>query len=452
MPRWGSCNGQWKNIPHEFDDYIASPKKNGYRSLHTAVIGPEGKVLEIQIRTHEMHDDAELGVCAHWLYKGTDTKSKSDSYESKISWLRQVLEWQDDVGNANELVDQLRGGVEDDRIYAFTPDGHVVDMAAGSTPLDFAYRVHTEVGHRCRGAKVNGKIVPLTTKLKTGDQVVVMTAKSGGPSRDWMNSNLGYVTSSRARAKIRHWFKEQNRDQNIHDGRHIAEREIKRLALADVNLHQLAQRLGYSDDEDMYAAIGAGDLRPSQLLAAAQRQIEADSSDEQLDLDLGSEALVKPGPAPGEVAIQGVGNLLTVVASCCKPVPGDPIIGYITQGRGVSIHRQDCINALQLEASHHERMIEVSWGDEDDHQAYAVDILVDALDRHGLLRDIMIVLSNERVNVLSVNTRTDKKEGTARLLITAEVKRLEDLGRVMDKVGQLPNVSDVHRKLPGAVH
>ncbi|WP_421865626.1 GTP diphosphokinase [Motiliproteus sp.] len=447
----GIVHGLWKNIPHEFDDYIASPKKNGYRSLHTAVIGPEGKVLEIQIRTHDMHDDAELGVCAHWLYKGTDTSSKSDSYEGKIAWLRQVLEWQDDVGNASDLIDQLRGNIEDDRIYAFTPDGHVVDMAAGSTPLDFAYRVHTEVGHRCRGAKVNGKIVPLTAKLKTGDQVVIMTAKQGGPSRDWMNPNLGYITSSRARAKIRHWFKDQNRDQNVHDGRQIIEREIKRLALSDVDLKGVAHGQGYAEVDDLYAAVGAGDLRLSQILGAAQRQIEAKrEADEQLDLDL----LPRSEPAPasprsGDLSILGVGNLLTVVANCCKPVPGDAIVGYITQGRGVSIHRQDCINALQLESSDHERMIEVSWGSEDANQAYPVDIRIDALDRHGLLRDIMVVLSNERISVISVNTRTDKKEGTARVLITFEINRLEDLGRVMDKIGQLPNISDVHRMLPG---
>ncbi len=449
----GVVHGQWKNIPHEFDDYIASPKKNGYSSLHTAVIGPEGKVLEIQIRTHEMHDDAELGVCAHWLYKGTDTANKSDSYESKIAWLRQVLEWQDDVGNASELVDQLRAGVEDDRIYAFTPDGHVVDMAAASTPLDFAYRVHTEIGHRCRGAKVNGKIVPLTSKLKTGDQVVIMTAKQGGPSRDWMNPNFGYVTSVRARAKIRHWFKEQNRDQNIIEGRHLIEREIKRLALAQVDIHQLAEKQGYPTDEDLYAALGSGDIRLSQLLAAAQRQIEQrQADDEQLDLDLTLELQperTKAHQAQSDVTIEGVGNLLTVVANCCKPVPGDAIVGYITQGRGVSIHRQDCSNALQLESSDQERMIEVSWGDRDSEHNYAVDIAIDALDRHGLLRDIMIVMSNERTVVVSVNTQTDKKQGTARLLISVEVKRLADLGRVMDKIAQLPNIIDVHRQLPG---
>ena len=448
----GIVHGQWKNIPHEFDDYIASPKKNGYSSLHTAVIGPEGKVFEIQIRTHDMHDDAELGVCAHWLYKGTDTASKSDSYESKIAWLRQVLEWQDDVGNANDLVEQLRVGIEEDRIYAFTPDGHVVDIAAGATPLDFAYRVHTEVGHRCRGAKINGKIVPLTRKLKTGDQVVIMTAKEGGPSRDWMNPNFGYVTSVRARAKIRHWFKEQNRDQNIHEGRHLLEREIKRLALTQVSIHQLVEKQGYSDDDDLFAALGSGDLRLSQLLSAAQRQIEQREKDEQLDLDLTLDLQPERSTqkAGSDVTIEGVGNLLTVVANCCKPVPGDAIVGYITQGRGVSIHRQDCINALQLESNDQKRMIEVSWGDESSGQSYTVDIVIDALDRHGLLRDVMIVMSNERTLVMSVNTKTDKAQGTARLLISVEVKQLESLGRAMDKIAQLPNVIDVHRQLPGA--
>ncbi len=451
----GIVHGKWKNIPHEFDDYIASPKKNGYRSLHTAVIGKEGKVLEIQIRTPAMHADAELGVCAHWLYKGTDTANKSDSYENKIAWLRQVLEWQDDLGNANELVEQLRVGFEEDRIYAFTPEGHVVDMAAGSTSLDFAYRVHTEIGHRCRGAKVNGKIMPLTAKLKTGDQVVIMTANQGGPSRDWMNPNLGYVTSPRARAKIRNWFKEQNRDQNVHEGRQLIEREIKRLAVSPLNLHLLAQQQGYAELDDLYAAVGAGDFRPSQLLGAVQRQIEQRRAeqpqlgDEQLDLDLKLE-IASTRKLKGDVSIQGVGNLLTVIASCCKPVPGDQIVGYITQGRGVSIHRQDCINALQLESNNHERMIEVNWGDENAGQAYGVDIIIDALDRHGLLRDVMVVLAAERVNVLSVNTRTDTKEGTARLLISLDIKRLADLGRLMDKVGQLPNVTDVHRQLPGA--
>ncbi|WP_210396714.1 GTP diphosphokinase [Motiliproteus sediminis] len=443
----GIVHSLWKNIPHEFDDYIASPKKNGYRSLHTAVFGPSGKVLEVQIRTFQMHDDAELGVCAHWLYKGTDTSSKSDSYENKIAWLRQVLEWQDDIGNASELVDQLKGDIEHDRIYAFTPDGHVVDLGAGATPLDFAYRVHTEVGHRCRGAKINGRIVPLTTKVKTGDQVEILTTKSGGPSRDWMNPNLGFVTSSRARAKIRHWFKEQARDQNLVAGRHIAERELKRLALTDISYEALAERLHFNHAEDLYVALGAGDLRISQLIGAAQRSPEGHPIDDQLALDFAASGRERRRKAD-EVTICGVGNLLTTIAACCKPMPGDDIVGYITQGRGVSIHRQDCLNALQLEDLEHERMIEVSWG-EGEGSHYTVDIRIDAYDRHGLLRDIMVVTANEKVNVLAVNTRTDKTQSTAGLLITLEIARLEDLGRLMDKISQLPNIIDVHRQLPG---
>ncbi len=442
----GIVHGLWKNIPHEFDDYIASPKENGYRSLHTAVIGPEGKVLEIQIRTFDMHEDAELGVCAHWLYKGTDTSGKSDSYEDKINWLRQVLEWHEDVGNASELVDQLRSGFEQDRIYAFTPDGHVVDLVAGATPLDFAYRVHTEVGHRCRGAKVNSKIVPLNTSLNTGDQVEILTAKEGGPSRDWLNYNLGYIASTRARAKIRHWFKDQAREQNLLGGRQMAEREMKRLALRDVDYISLAEKLNFHSEDDMFAALGAGDLRLSQIISGAQRQLESEHHDEQLDLAL-TPAREETGGS-GDVVICGVGNLLTRVASCCKPVPGDPIIGFITQGRGVSVHRQDCVNALQLEEVEQDRMIEVSWGEEAS-ETYSVDIRIDAWDRAGLLRDIMTVMANEKISVVAVNTRTNKRENTARIQVTLEIRRLEELGRIMDKIGQLPNITDVHRQVGG---
>ncbi len=443
----GIVHGLWKNVPHEFDDYIASPKKNGYRSLHTAVIGPQGKVLEIQIRTSEMHEDAELGVCAHWLYKGTDTASKTDSYESKISWLRQVLEWHEDVGSVNEFVDQFRADAEHERIYAFTPEGHVVDMQYGSTPLDFAYRVHTKIGHRCRGAKVNGKIVTLSFKLKTGDQVEIMTGREECPSRDWLNSNLGFITSSRARAKVRHWFKEQDREQNMLDGRQMAEREMKRLALTGVDYNALADNLGFAIRDDMFAALGAGDLRLTQIIGSAQRLVETPRESKQLDLALPPGRKSKAGK--GDVHISGVGNLLTSMASCCKPVPGDPIIGYITLGRGVSIHRQDCVNALQLQEKEHERIIEVSWGEEEG-STYPVDVLVDAYDRPALLRDVMTIMANDKVNVVAVNTLTDKKRNTARLLITLEIRKLEDLGRLMDRIGQLSNVMDVHRLASGS--
>lgn len=446
----GVVHGLWKNIPHEFDDYIASPKENGYRSLHTAVIGPEGKVLEIQIRTHEMHEDAELGVCAHWLYKGTDTKSKKDSYEDKISWLRHVLEWHDDVGNSSELASEFRHSVEEDRIYAFTPDGHVVDLATGATPLDFAYRVHTEIGHRCRGAKINGKIVSLNTHLNTGDQVEILTGKESHPRRDWLNQNLGYVTTGRARAKIRHWFKEQDREQNLSAGRHMVERELRRFALDDISFTELAEKLNYPNEEEMMIALGAGDLRLTQIINGAQRQLEGLKHNEQLDFAF-TPSKRKATKDPGEVTINGVGNLLSIIASCCKPVPGDAIVGFITQGRGVSIHRRDCGNAVRLEAVEQERIIQVEWGDNNAEKSYSVDIVIEAYDRSGLLGDVMTVMANEKLNITAVNTKTDKSEKVARMLVTVEIRRLEQLGRAMDKIHQLPNISDVRRQLAPSV-
>ncbi len=442
----GVVHGLWKNIPHEFDDYIASPKENGYRSLHTAVIGPEGKVLEVQIRTHDMHEDAELGVCAHWLYKGTDTNSKKDSYEDKIAWLRHVLEWHDDVGNSSEIASEFRHSVEDDRIYAFTPDGHVVDLAAGATPLDFAYRVHTEVGHRCRGAKINGKIVSLNTRLNTGDQIEILTGKESHPSRDWLNQNLGYVTTGRARAKIRHWFKEQAREQNLIAGRQMAERELRRFALHDIDFANLAESMHYSNEEEMLISLGAGDLRLTQIVNAAQRQLETTHQDQQLDFAFPVSKRASKKTSSG-VTINGVGNLLSTIASCCKPVPGDSIVGFITQGRGVSIHRRDCSNAVRLEAVEQERMIQVEWGDNDAEKSYSVDIVIEAYDRSGLLSDVMTIMANEKLNISAVNTKTDKHDNVARMLVTVDIRRLEQLGRVMDKISQLPNISDVHRQL-----
>ena len=335
----GIVHGIWRNIPHEFDDYIASPKPNGYRSLHTAVFGPEGKVLEIQIRTPEMHEEAELGVCAHHVYKGTDTGTGSDSYEDKITWLRQVLEWHDDLGEAEGLGEILRSDVVQDRLYLFTPDGHVIDMQSGSTAVDFAYRVHTEIGHRCRGAKVNGRIVTLNKALVTGDQVEILTAKEERPRRDWLNSNLGYVTTSKARARVAHWFKLQDKDKNASAGKSIVDKEFKRLAIssADIDLKLAASQINYHLVEDMYAALGAGDVRLSQILNVVQEQIGEKADENQLPLALtnGSKTSDK---VPGNlgISILGVGNLLTNIASCCQAVPGDLISGYITQGRGGS--------------------------------------------------------------------------------------------------------------------
>lgn len=442
----GIVHGLWRNIPHEFDDYIASPKSNGYRSLHTAVFGPEGKVLEIQIRTFEMHDEAELGVCAHHLYKGTDTRARRDGYEEKISWLRQVLEWHDDLGESEGLQDILRGDVTQDRVYVFTPDGHVIDMPSGSTPVDFAYRVHTQVGHRCRGAKVNGRIVQLNHCLKTGDQVEILTSAEERPRRDWLNINLGFVTTSRARAKVAHWFKLQAKEQNAEAGREMVERELRRLAL-DINQHDLkkiAVAVNFKATEDMFAALGAGDLRLAQIIHEAQRQFEP-RPDEPAEIVSNYRHASDSRSGQGDIRIQGVGNLLTVIASCCKPVPGDPIVGFITQGRGVSIHHENCSNLLALRENEPRRIVTVEW-DEAGETTYPVDILIEAYDRSGLLRDVMMILANEKLNILAANTLTDKNSNIARLSMTVEISRLEMLGRLMDKLNQLPNVIDVHRE------
>jgi len=437
----------WRHIPHEFDDYVANPKQNGYQSLHTAVVGPHGKVMEVQIRTQKMHEEAELGVCAHWLYKGTDTLQKSYGYEQKIAWLRQVLEWQEELGaKTAELVEQWRNDIVSDRIYVFTPEGHVIDLPSGSTPLDFAYKVHTEVGHSCRGAKINGRIVPLTYVLKTGDQVAILTSGPARPSRDWLNPDLSYTVTSRARAKITHWFKLQDRDQNIEEGREILLEILKRLSLEKVPYEELAEKVNLTSAEDMFAAIGAGDLKPMQVAHMAQRMLEPKEHQLTLQLPAGPAEATKSG----DVHILGVGNLLTQMAQCCKPLPGDPIVGYITIGRGVSIHRQDCMNILQLQSSEPNRIIEVSWGDSE--LTYPVEVIIDAYDRSGLLRDITILLANERVNVNSVNTHLDKKLNTARLQLTIEVTALDSLARVLDRIRRLPNIMEVRRAHPGEHH
>lgn len=319
----GIVHTLWRHIPKEFDDYIANPKENGYRSLHTAVIGPEGKVLEVQIRTHAMHEEAELGVCAHWRYKGTDVKAGSNQYEEKISWLRQVLEWHEELGDIGGLADQLRVDIEPDRVYIFTPDGHAIDLPKGATPLDFAYRVHTEIGHNCRGAKINGRIVPLNYSLQTGEQVEIITSKHGTPSRDWLNPNLGYITTSRARAKIVHWFKLQARDQNVAAGKTLLERELARLGLPRVDFDKLAEKANMKIAEDMFAALGAGDLRLAQLVNLAQQLVEPERGSEQLELIPRKATGYKPGKR-GDIQIQGVGNLMTQMAGCCQPCRATP--------------------------------------------------------------------------------------------------------------------------------
>ena len=438
----GMVHGLYRNIPNEFDDYIANPKDNGYRSLHTAVIGPEGKVLEVQIRSFAMHEEAEFGVCAHWRYKGSDNQG-GNSYEDKIAWLRQVLDWQEETGGgADEIARHF--SKDQDRIYVFTPEGHVVSLTQGSTPLDFAYHIHTEVGHRCRGAKVNGRIVPLTYPLQTAEQVEVLTGKENAPRRDWLQSHLGYLKSGRAMAKVQQWFRLQNREENISAGRTLIEKICKRLALTSLDYKAVSTYFGYQSVEDMYAAVGAGDISVGQVSRAVQ-QIFEDLPQPEPQL----QPVVKaPKPVQDDVIVRGVGNLLTHFAGCCKPLPGDLITGYVTVGRGVSIHRQDCSKILQLEHSEAERIIEVSWGNAPS-ETYPVDIEIKAYDRSGLLRDITTTLANARIDVIAVNTLSDKSTNMAAMRLTVEISSLETLTKLMGKIARLPNIANVQRVREG---
>ena len=437
----GVVHGLWRHIPKEFDDYIANPKENLYRSLHTAVIGPEGRTLEVQIRTYEMHRHAELGVAAHWRYKeggGFDA-----GYEEKIAWLRQLLEWRDEEHSANDFVDRFKSEAFQERVYVLTPQGRIIDLPQGATPLDFAYAVHSEIGHRCRGAKVDGRMVPLTYQLKNGEQVEVLTARQGRPSRDWLNSHQGYLVTSRARSRVRAWFRHQDYEHNITAGRGILDREMHRLGVSGLAVERLAERLGFRKVEELLAGLGSGDISAGQLAGAVA------------DLVPREEVLRPRTPRPsgrsrsgadGAFNIQGVGNLLTTTARCCKPVPNDPIIGYITRGRGVTIHRQDCGNILRLQGEDRRRLIEVNWGEQTD-TGYLVDILVEAYDRSGLLRDITALVANEKLNLTSVNTATDERDGIAHMQLTLEIGDISQLSRVLSRIAQLPNVISARRKV-----
>ncbi|MHB8741895.1 MAG: GTP diphosphokinase [Sulfuricaulis sp.] len=435
----GVVHSLWQHIPGEFDDYIATPKENNYRSIHTAVIGPEGMTVEVQIRTHDMHNQSELGVAAHWRYKEGMRADKS--YDAKIAWLRSLLDWKDEVADADDFVDQFKSEVFSERVYVFTPKGNIVDLPAGATPLDFAYDIHTDVGHRCRGAKVNGQMVPLTHKIKTGDRVEVLTVKEGGPSRDWLSPHLGYLHTSKARSRVNHWFREQNHETSIAAGRSMLEREFRRLGISDINYEKLAQRFAYHRPEDFLAAVGRSDVKPGQIVTAVQEIIAPDLKE--------MRPLVVPRVStsvhqPTGVIIQGVGNLLTRMAKCCNPVPGDPIVGFITRGQGVTVHRQNCPNALRHHDENDERLIEVGWGAQSN-QTYAAKVEIIAYDRAGLLRDITSLLANEKINVLGLSTVTDRQQ-IAHMTFTLDTPNIETLSRVLTLLDQIPNVTEVRRR------
>jgi GTP pyrophosphokinase len=437
----GVVHSLWRHIPGEFDDYIATPKENNYRSIHTAVIGPEGKTVEVQIRTHDMHNQSELGVAAHWRYKEGAKHDKS--FDEKIAWLRSLLEWKDELAGAAEFVDQFKSEVFSERVYVFTPKGKIVDLQTGATPLDFAYHIHTNIGHRCRGAKVNGRMVPLTTELKTGDRVEVLTVKEGGPSRDWISPHLGYLRTSKARSKVQSWFKQQNYESNVTAGRAGLEREFQRLGLTDVNYEKLAQRFHHGKVEDFLAAFGRGEVKPTQIMTALQDLMEPSLRETR---PVGAVRAQETRKAPAGISIQGVGNLLTRMARCCNPLPGDPIVGFITRGQGITVHRQDCPNALRHHNENEERLIEVDWGTETG-QTYPVDVDVVAHERAGLLRDITGLFANEKINVIGVNTQTDKRQHIAHMTFTLEIPDVEVLSRVLAMLDQIPNVMDVRRKI-----
>jgi len=432
----GIVHNHWPHLPREFDDYIANPKDNGYQSLHTAVIGPEGKVVEVQIRTRTMHEFAELGVAAHWRYKEGGREDKA--LNRAIASLRQLLEADEDD---QDLLDEFQSEVLHQRVFVLTPRGEVHDLPAGATPLDFAYGVHTEVGHRCRGAKVDGRIVPLTYRLRSGQRVEILTTRAGGPSRDWLNPGLGYLQTTRARNKVRSWFRQQNQEEHIANGRALLDRECQRLGVSQVDHEDLATRLGYRRPADMLIALGAGDLTTAQV--AQKLQVDAAVPIPALRARRRPARDGRPAGG-GDIHIRGVGGLLTSLANCCNPVPGDPIVGFITRGKGVSVHRRDCINILRLPEDKRPRLIPVSWGEEAPTQA--VDMIVEAQDRSGLLRDISNVFANANVNLLAVQTRTHPVDRSVHMELTAEVESLSQLSGLFDRIQALPNVYGVRRR------
>lgn len=438
----GVVHTLWRHIPKEFDDYIATPKENNYRSLHTAVIGPEGRTLEVQIRTPEMHQQAELGIAAHWRYK--EGGPQDQNFEQKIAWLRQLLDSGQEDG-AEDFIDRFKAEIFEDRVYVISPKGDVIDLPRGATPLDYAYYVHSEVGHRCRGAKVDGRMVPLTYELQNGEQVEILTSKTAAPSRDWLMPALGYLKTSRARAKVKAYFRAQDQEKNVAAGRQLLEKELHRLGLTDVNIDQLALKTRYPKTDDFLAAIGRNDITSGQIANLVQDLILPKLPAEEV---IQTSAPSKPaGDGKGDISVYGVGDLLTRMARCCKPAPGDEIIGFITRGQGVRVHRRGCPSLERLvEQQGEQRLIEVSWASTTD-KRYPVDIQVEALDRQGLLRDISAALSNEKINVVSVNTRTDNKNFRAHMTLTVEIADLEQMARAMDRIARVRNVIDVHRRV-----
>lgn len=432
----GVIHSHWNPVPGTFDDYIATPKDNFYQSLHTAVIYDDGKTLEVQIRTPEMHENAEYGIASHWRYK--EGRTREEAFEQRVMWLRRLMEWRQDVDDATDFVTAMKTDVFDDRVYVFTPKGDIIDLPAGSTPIDFAYHVHTSVGHRCRGAKVNGKLVSLDTKLQTGDAVEILTAKRGGPSRDWLNISLEMVKSQRARSKIRQWFRRQDREQNISHGRLLLERELRRLGFEGVGYEKVAKEFNFSSVDDLLAAIGTGDLNLSRIITVLEPEAQPELEQvDQVDFDLAHAVEAE------DVSILGLSGLLTHLGRCCNPAPGDPIVGYITRGRGATIHRQDCPNVLRIKDR--ERLVQVSWGRQE--HTYPVSVRLRAYDRDGLMRDVSTLVSNEGISMTSINVST--KNNLAIFDLVMGIRDVSQLSRILNRLEALPNVLEARRLRPG---
>ena len=444
---------EFKPIVGEFDDYIAQPKANNYQSLHTAVIGPEAKTLEVQIRTHEMHNASEHGVAAHWRYKeGAGHKTAADKrFESKIAWLRQVLDWKRELADEGGFSEQVKQGLFNDTVYVFTPQGKVIDLTAGSTPVDFAYHVHTDLGHRCRGAKLDGQIVPLNTKLQNAQRVEILAAKQGGPSRDWLNPQLGFLASPRAMTKVRTWFRQEYFEVDVAHGRQTLDRELARNSATAVALEKISAALNHKDLNECLAEIGRGEITAHQIEIAIRGATNISLSTAPV---LGFEALpIAPDSTKSEhksaggVLMLGVNNIATLVAKCCKPMPPDAIVGFVTKTRGVMVHRLDCSNIVSLSNEQRDRLMPAQWsagmGDTNS-QKFAADIEVIANDRQGLLRDISEALSHERINVTAVNTIS--KANMASMRFTVEIQRTEQLQKVLRAVSEVEGVESVRRR------
>ena len=421
----------WTPLAGEFDDYIAKPKGNDYRSLHTAVTGDAGKPLEIQIRTFKMHAHAEFGVAAHWRYK--EGSRRNASYDEKIAWLRQVVEWKDEVADATGVAARLPRDVFADTIYVLTPQGRVIDLPRNATPIDFAYHVHTDLGHRCRGARVNGAMVPLNTPLANGQRVEIIAAKQGGPSRDWLNPALGFLQSAGARGKVRQWFNRLNHEVSVAEGREIVEKELQRGGATGINLDKLAQSFGFDKLADFFAAAGRSEISARQLQSALRGDTEPVAPVEAAPL------VKQPRAQPGGILIVGVDKLLTVPAGCCKPAPPDAIIGFVSRGRGVTIHRRGCDNVKRLAP---ERLIGADWGVAAA-ATFPVDVVIEAGDRTGLLRDITEIFSREHINVTATNTAS--RDASARMRLTVEIANVGELNRVLAFVKNVPGVSRAAR-------